>query len=307
MGFEDSFLNKLDRNRQEQKKSASQERVNHITSSINRLIPTEHKEAKIYNESTAVDMGSFSDLYGEEVVKNDKEEVRRLKRIFAREDKTVLSNGVTQEQVHQLSEISESFLHRGLNEGKWVPYCGAIKTSEFDDYVNGVDMVLEYQRADNPASHIGLGVDVTFSNNLERKLAKIKEEIAKGTLASVKYFDSPNSHVRGQLKKIPKGVVGFDLDAMKRISDYRQAYGEMPKNDPLRSVAFHQLGMQMRTFADYAEKIDSPSASTLKRTSQFVELLGTFVKENNPYFDKFINESEQVGNFVKALENFRKL
>src|SRR5690606_16988956 len=118
------------------------------------------------------------------------------------------------EQVKQLSEITESFLLRGLNEAKWVPHCGGIKTSEFDDYINGVDLVLEYQRAENPASHIGLGVDVTFSNNLDKKLTRIKEEIAKGTLASIKYFDSPNSHVRGQLKQVPRGVVGFDIDAM---------------------------------------------------------------------------------------------
>ncbi len=307
MGFEDRFVNNIDRRRQIERRSHADGRVEQINSSINRLIPTEYNGAKQHIAEEAVDIDGFRDLYGEEVVNADTAEVKRLRNIFAREGNTVLSHGVTQEQVRQLSEISESFLLRGLNEARWVPHCGGIKTSEYDDYKNGVDLVLEFQKADNPASHIGLGVDVTFSNNLARKLTKIKEEIATGKLASVKYFDSPNSHMRGQLRNIPRGVVGFDVDAMQRISSYRQAYGEMPKNDPLRSVTFHQLSMQMRRFAEYGEKVDSPSLPILKRTSQFVDLLASYVKDNNPYFSKFIQESEQVGNFVKTLEGFDRL
>jgi len=307
MGFEDKFLSGLDRRRAEDKRKQNTERIEQISSSISRLIPAEHKEAKRHIQNIAIDIDSFRDLYGEEVVEADAAAVQRLRERFARDEKTVLPNGVTFEQIRQLSEISESFLLKGLNEAKWVPYCGGIKTSEYDDYMNGIDLVLEFQKADHPASHIGLGVDVTFSNNLTRKIAKVKQEISAGRLASIKYFDSPNSHIRGQLRQVPRGIVGFDLDALHRISNYHKAHGEMPANDPLRSVAFHQLSMQMRKFADYAEKINSPSLSTLQRTSKFVDLLTTYVKDQNPYFTKFVQESEQVHNLVKTIEEFDKL
>lgn len=307
MGFEDKFLSSLDRKRAQDRRAQNTERIEHISSSVSRLIPTEYEEAKQHIQEAAIDIDSFRDLYGEAVVDTDNAEVKRLREIFARNEKTVLPNGVTFEQVKQLSEISESFLLRGLNEAKWVPYCGGIKTSEYDDYINGIDLVLEFQKADNPASHIGLGVDVTFSNNLTRKIAKVKQEITTGRLASVKYFDSPNSHIRGQLRQVPHGVVGFDLDALQRISNYHKAHGEMPANDPLRSVAFHQLNMQMQKFADYAEKINSPSLSTLRKTSKFVDLLTTYVKDRNPHFTKFVQESEQVHNLAKTIEEFDKL
>lgn len=307
MGFEDNFLGNLDRRKRDETREAGDRRVEQINSSIHTLIPKEYPEAKELIDSNSIDMDSFRDLYGDDRVDADEKEVRRLESRFARSDQKVLSGGVTKEQVHQLSVISESFLLRGFNEGEWVPYCGAIKTTEYDDYVNGVDLVLEYKKAEDPASHLGLAIDVTFSNDLERKLSKIKEEIAKGTLTRIKYFDSPNSHIRGELRGIPRGVVGFDTNTMNRISEYRKNYGEMPKNDPLRSVSFHQLSMQMRAFSEYAEEIDSPSLNTLQRTSKFVELLTSYVKSKAPNFDKSVLESEQVGNLVKSLERFGKL
>lgn len=308
MGFdEDKFLGNLDRRKRQDTREAGDRRVETINSSIHTLIPKEYPEAKKLIESSAIDMGSFRDLYGDERVGADEKEVRRLRARFARADQRILPGGATQEQVHKLSVISESFLLRGLNEGDWVPYCGAIKTTEYDDFVNGVDLVLEYKKAEDPASHLGLAIDVTFSKDLERKLSKIKEEIAKGTLTRIKYFDSPNSHIRGELRGIPRGVVGFDTDTMNRISEYRKTYGEMPKNDPLRSVSFHQLSMQMRTFAEYAEEIGSPSLATLQRTNKFVELLTSYVKSKAPNFDKSVLESEQVSHLVKSLERFGKL
>lgn len=302
MWNEERFLGKIDRGVQRQVKERSAERREDIKSVVDRLVPLEIDDARNYLTEEAIDIETFKDLYGEQVVERDQEAVARLQGRFAVEDKAqAMPNGPTFEQLRQLSEITESYLLRGLNEAEWIPFCKGIKTSDYDDYMNGVDMVLEYQRANNPAHHLGLGVDVTFSNHLEKKLEQIKQEIEVGRLVSLKYFDSPASHFRGELRKIPRAVVGFDIGTIRRLAKERQLHGSVPKNDPLRFIMLEQLRLQTETYAQHAESRNVSSKDPLRRNAEFIKMLNTFVTTNQSHDPEQIRNNEQVVNFRKTL------
>ena len=309
MSYEDGMLNRIDRKRQQgvYEKAERLERADDIKSSIERLVPLELDNAREYIDSQSIKIEDFGDLYDEQVIEDDQKEVQRLKEVFAKNDQSVLPNGVTMGQMRQLSEITEAYLLRGINESNWIPHCKGIKTSEYDDYKNGVDMVLEYERADRPARHIGLGVDVTFSSSIERKLSQIKKEIDAGTLSTIKYFNSHNSHIHDRLIQVPRAVVGFDINSIKRLAKSRRIHGELPQEDTLRFVTLHQLDMQMETFTDYAKKISSPSKDVLDRTHHFIGLLKRFVIENNRYDPQTVENNEQLKNFKSALRSFDTL
>ena len=301
-------MQKIDRNLQRTERvEKTSERMDKIKESVEKLLPLELEDAQKYLSEESIKTNQFRDLYGKEVVNRDNNLVTRLKQDFAENHKKILPNGINFEQLKQLSDVTEAYLLRGFNEGKWIPHCNGIKTSDYDDYVNGVDMVLEYDNADSPARHIGLGIDVTFASNVEDKLAKIKREIETGALTSIKYFDSPNSHFRGELKKVPRAVAGFDIDSIRRLARLRQTGGELPENDPLRFVVLHQLDMQMKTFSEYASKKSLPSQEVLSRTSKFITLLYSFVKQNNHYDPELVEKNVQVKHFAKTLRSFSDL
>lgn len=94
-----------------------------------------------------------------------------------------------------------------------------IKTSAFDDYINGVDMVAEFEESPNPLTHLGLAVDVTFgSNGIDKKFSRIKEEIGSGQLAQIKYFYSEKEGVRGPRKNLPRVVVGVEWSKIAELA-----------------------------------------------------------------------------------------
>jgi hypothetical protein len=227
-----------------------------------------------------------------------------LKEIFAENDKSNFSGGTTMAEVRKLSEITESYLLRGINESKWIPYCNAIKTSDFDDYERGVDIVLEFQKGDESASHIGLGIDVTFSASLENKLRKIKDDIDDGFLPSLKYFDSPKSHIRGELKQVPRGIVGFDKDAIARLAKQRQSTGGLSTTDPTRLVTLRQLDLQFTTYVEYAERINSKSLPALTRSAKFIKLLYTYVYQHTDNPSGILAGNTQILNLNKNLAQF---
>lgn len=303
MGFEDNFLRGIDRNRAEERT----QRREQIGDSIESILPQEHEIASQHLRKSAIRIGDFRNLYGTENIERDISEVYRLKKAFHHSNKQEFHNGLTFEDTTKLSEITESYLLRGINESNWIPYCSAIKTSDFDDYKNGLDLVLEHQREDNPANHVGLGIDVTFSATLDKKLKRIRDDIENGTLANLKYFDSPKSHIRGELKQVPRSIVGFDLPTITRLAEQRKTDGKLSENDPIRLIALHQLDMQFRTYVEYAEKINSPTLPTLQRTAQFISLLTKYVNGSASNQTHYLRNNEQITKLARKLEVFADL
>jgi hypothetical protein len=242
-------------------------RAKDIEANSQRLLPL-YEKIHHQMQKVAIDPRQFIDPYDAEMVHSDIAKARSFVESTSRENAaTRFSEQLSLDEVRKLAEIAEYQVFMGINREGWLPYCSGIKTSEYDDVINGIDMVLEYSNQ-NALAHLGLGIDVTFSQNLKSKFAKIKHSIDTDTLSSIKYFDSPRSGIHGRLSGIPKVVVGLDVPV---LHDVMRA--KMSNDHVARHLVIAQLRQQLGVFSDYAEHHQRQCASQLRRAQNFVEAL----------------------------------
>lgn len=234
MGYEDRFLANLDRQRKPDDSL---------------LIKQAHEKATHLIEDSSMNPADFIDLYGVDNVRSDEEYVQKLETKFEKNE-TQMTAEVLEAIFFEHSELSEWL-------GKNVE---TIKTSKYDDYVNGVDLVAEFDDGETSQHHLALAVDVTFgSTTLHSKFDRIRKEIAENQLAQIKYFQSHS--FKGMLRQIPRVIIGVENDRVKELASLwnagkRKELGE----HPIRDLLLNQISMQMRTFLEVAEANHSDRA-----------------------------------------------
>lgn len=197
-----------------------------------------------------INMDDFIDLYGKVAEEKDK-------RYVADKEKDFLESSTPQqEKSKKLATIFEVIVDQQIELNEWLgENAYTIKTSKYDDYYNGVDTVIEFDR-DEGISHMAFAVDVTYSQNrVAAKIQRILKNIETGDLAKVKYFYSENMNFRGEVKNIPKLIVGADIDTIK---DMLRLMDEGKKNELKNHKAKYQMvemmRMQLEAYRDYAVK-----------------------------------------------------
>lgn len=210
------------------------------------LIQRAHKKAGQLFEREAIKISSFADLYGDEVIANDEQKVARLKKVFELEKRGKIPADILEAIILQEAELSDWF----------GPHASTIKTSEFDDFINGVDLTVEFNEPQRSASHLALAVDGTFgATTISKKFDRIKAEIDRGELATIKYFESQNSSFKGRLSFVPRVVIGVDKEALLRLAGMwtLEEKKELAAH-PISQLILLQTHAQLRAFAAYAER-----------------------------------------------------
>jgi len=207
-----------------------------------------------------------NDIYSIDRVQHDLQYVDKMQQRFAESDNEKLPNGLTFKEVRQLAEIAEYDLIRGINLGGWIPHGRAIKTSDFDDIANGVDLVMEIGGKQSSIGHLGLGVDVSFSLNLQKKFQRIKEEIDAydgrlNRLGVVKYFQSQAAGMRGELSGLPRVVTAFDLGVLEDMA----VKSEQLKGHIGQALMITTMQKQLSVFHEYALDVNPACAAQLQR------------------------------------------
>lgn len=132
---------------------------------------------------------SFIDVYGEEEIKSDLAEVKRLKSLWEKETEE-------EKYIKDISNIYEGVIIDQIEANAWLgDSCETVATSEYDDIKNGIDVVSIFSEGESK-NYLGLGVDVTFASNkevLEKKFESIKQCIRSGALPTIKYFEDPST------------------------------------------------------------------------------------------------------------------
>jgi hypothetical protein len=139
-------------------------------------------------------------------------------------------------------------------------------TSEFDDIVNGIDGVVEFQDRPDSLSLLGLAIDITEdSEEISRKLGSLQQGIAKGETGKLKYFQPQHSSlsVKGGWKNIPKFLAVSGRQTMERLA--RNWYEENPAmaNEPLQMNILMQLRLQAQVYANYARRLNNKSLADM--------------------------------------------
>lgn len=194
----------------------------HDIADTSRLLLGQQEKVEAYMSKAALNPNQFRDLYGNEAVNDDLAYVEMRKRQFEKTAKRQYNEFLTEGDVRKLAERAEFEIFRGINSGNWIPMVKAFKTSEYDDIKWGVDMVLEFQNKE-AFGHVGLGVDVTFAQDILKKFQRIKDDIdkfdgEKHLLSRVKYFQSPKLGFRGELNQLTRVVIAIDLPMLEDMA-----------------------------------------------------------------------------------------
>lgn len=217
-----------------------------------------HTEAAAFLERNSIHPDEFRDLYDPAMIAADMRKVENRKRTWKENDPMKAYADALEYLVYR--QIKENALF-GTDDD-------VIKTSEYDDVMNGTDLVVEFGQTEaNTVDRLGLAIDVTFgSETLAKKFDLIKEQIGEGELGSIKYFISEKYGIRGQLTKIPRVVIGIEKRRVEEAASLlRGGKADIFSNHPMIKAFLHEASVQLRTYAQYAEKVGQADAAKVYR------------------------------------------
>ncbi len=204
-----------------------------------------HERAKKVLTENEIKLERFTGLYDENILARDIAEVKRLEELFEPSPSKTYAD-IFEAIVCEHGELSDWF-----GSG-----CEVIKTSPFDDYVNGIDMVAEIKGEHQGFSHLALGIDVTFgSKDLHKKFDPIRARIDKGHLGEVKYFYSDRQHYRAHLEKVPQVIVGVEIERLKDLALlWMNRKNKELSRHPAQITILEEVALQLEAFTNYAKK-----------------------------------------------------
>jgi len=226
--------------------------ISQISGKERRLTTTEaafKKAGEIISEHS-IKITDFSDLYRKSGIENDQKVVdnklsRPKKELHTREAES-----------KNYADTLEAMVFTGIGENKWMgPDASPIKTSDYDDIENKVDMIIEFIMREG-AAHLALGIDVTFDSLFGYKYRKIEEEIIRGELGQIKYFKSEKMNLRGELRNIPRVVIGVDINNIQElIKPWVDEKKDILNNHPIQFLILEEIRLQLQFYKQYAEEL----------------------------------------------------
>ena len=140
-------------------------------------------------------------------------------------------------KMHENARMIELLLPLAIKEYGWLgENTDVVYTSLYDDYVNGVDSVVQMMEPDE-TRNLGMEIDFTSSEaEMEDKIKRIGASIQDGKITQVKYFDSLAT---GKLRNLKMPKIAFGAP-MNDIIDFANTFLEArkdPGSEALRKAA----------------------------------------------------------------------
>jgi len=242
----------------------------------NQFLEKAYKKALEIIERDRIKTDELADLYGAETIARDNAYVKK------REEEFEISLSDADRQQRKLAAVFEAILHEHGEQSNWFGEAAVtIKTSRFDDIVNGVDEIVEFEEKATSPSYLALAVDATYSTFPDHKLIKIKEEINKGELAQIKYAVAENTGFRGELNKVPRVVIGVSSRTVNELAElWLSKDNKVLANHPVQMQILEEVLMQAKAFAKYAENIGQPEIARKYEKTQAI-ITGVIEKKKN--------------------------
>ncbi|MBF8280458.1 MAG: hypothetical protein HW383_231 [Candidatus Magasanikbacteria bacterium] len=179
-----------------------------------------------------------------------------------------------EKEVHAEAEALEKILFYFLEQNNWLgENARTIPTTRYDDYMNGIDSIIEWNRAGKSAAYLAIDFTVTETPQIvEKKIERALQELEKGTLARIKYFES-ESAPRGPLKVVPRVLIGVRRNALKdyassAIDFFEKKTGSAKKiaEHPISRDIFDQVYLQLDFYAKRLREIIKEKDASSKKT-----------------------------------------
>jgi hypothetical protein len=227
-------------------------------------------------------MDEFTDLYD---VKKDKKTVVQMEEKFAEQ------NSEKEKENKELATILEAILYEEIYLNCYLgENTKTYSTSKFDDYVNGIDIIIEVsEESSERVDHLAIAVDATFSQDVLGKINKIKAKIKNGQLAVIKYFKSEALNFRGEKSGIPEFIIGIDKKSLEEITSFwLQSRHQKLNCHYLHLMVIDEILSQAKYYQNYAQEQGQE-----KIARQYQHLFDLF--------QEIKNEKKEI--IEKALEN----
>jgi hypothetical protein len=211
--------------------------------------------AKEILKRTQIDERDFTDVYGSDVVDKDREYVEKRNSEFKQSREG--EEGEAQENF-KLATIFEAIV---VVAREWFgKNCQTFKTADFDDIANGVDVIAKLDRKEEAPSSapIGIAIDVTYHKEFEDKIDRIRNEIEKGKMSSVKYFGPHGKNKGPESPEIVRAVIGASKETVIGLAETLIAATKNPKilfENQFQFQALDEIIYQLKAYEAYAKSI----------------------------------------------------
>lgn len=179
-----------------------------------------------------------------------------------------------------ISEICEAMVFDFVNQGIFGPDTNMALSCIYDDYFNGVDMIMVHKLRGQQGSqdvYSGISVDVASGERaFESKIDAIKDRLSRGLFQEIKYFVSRDESFKGTLSKRPQFVLGFKKEDLRQIaiiwSNSHAAPSEV--KNIVRDYLLDQLISQCKEFASVSKE----ASDIYKKELQLLEYIKNHIK-----------------------------
>ncbi len=272
-------------------------------------------------ERNQIDEDEFANVYDSSVIEFDKKKVEGRKLDFARALQASEMTDEERETQKKLDILAREFeaicsdhtiLSRGF--GMKRGEIRAQSTSDFDDIMRKIDLVLEFPQQKNPEAKPGnfaVGVDVTISKSGHRKKFRdLYERFKTQSLTEIKYYREANDGLDGTrlpimgAVKIPRYIINAKPEELMEMiegwkmwrDNFNSATTSTEKNELLKKTnltsnkiwyrILYQMEKQADTFYRYFKEKD-PAASEIYRQNYMM-----FLKMRFNMVMKLISQNE---------------
>lgn len=172
--------------------------------------------------------------------------------------------------------LAEALVYHCVEMHNWFgENCATVATSEYDDHLNGADLVLEF---DVEGKVVRLAVDVTLQDNTTEKENEVLLGVEDGELTKLKYFASEIEGKRGKFSKIPRIILKMDVPTVQELSRLivdkkKEQLAKHKVQADFLAEAKRQLKDQIKHAEDYYLEVGKDSTSVIRHLQEVLDVL----------------------------------
>jgi len=282
--------------------------IDHFDSSLDKKLARDSQKADASllceKETPRPQEMDFIDIFKEDEIKRDVLLKNRLKEKFR--DQLEHLPPHDQERLQDAQERADALEIIIAEQGELNNWAGEnayfTRTSEFDDIVNGVDIVIEFDNQDEPQRHdrVALVVDASMNTHLEVLLQKInrnKEKILSEKAPEIKYFESSIDGAHSSLKHVVPVVIGLEG---KHVQELIHLCASVKRLKALKEKTTQQHEVLKKKLEEL-EKHPVQAVFYKEIELQLQQYLSILNSKKNHANATYVNEIENILNIFREL------
>lgn len=252
----------------------------------------------------------FYDILSREMIDHD------MRRVEKQEQKWLEQGSESDRENKKRSDIAEYIIYKNL--GTWIDYQATIlPTSKPDDYLRGVDLIIESEDLDTTGNvdHVGLGIDIALttqygeSKGLENKKEKMKQRLLSGELTEARYVSGGS--FTGSIPDLSYIILSVSSSHVYELmpSVLNKNSNQIESNHLLKYITAFQFLFQLETyFKISAKKGYGNTAHSYGKAQNFIfSIMGSTYQEivdNEELQDRVFKDpgTLEIYNFCNSLK-----